>query len=153
MKTTQQKPTSITVTLTPLVAIGLLMTAITPIFATKDLPAAQSSRPGLKVVTKTMNVSGYCACSRCCEGWSKVYPRRTANGHIIRPGDAFVAAPRGVAFGTIMQIPGYNGGRPVEVKDRGGAIKGNKLDLYFSTHKEALIWGRKQVKVRVYEVK
>ena len=50
-------------------------------------------------------------------------------------------------FGTRMYIPGYGWGK---VTDRGGAIKGpNRLDLYFSSHKTALRWGRKKVKVQI----
>ncbi|MDD4026355.1 MAG: 3D domain-containing protein, partial [Kiritimatiellae bacterium] len=50
-------------------------------------------------------------------------------------------------FGTIIYVPGYGYGR---VEDRGGAIKGNKLDLWFPSHDAAKRWGRKRVKVRVW---
>jgi hypothetical protein len=50
-------------------------------------------------------------------------------------------------FGTIMDIPGY--GRGI-VEDRGSAIKGpNRIDLFFNSHQEALIWGRKKVPVKI----
>ena len=45
-----------------------------------------------------------------------------------------------------MKIPGYGWG---VVEDRGGAIKGDKIDLFFRTHKQALKWGRQTVKVQV----
>ena len=32
----------------------------------------------------------------------------------------------------------------------GNVIKGNRLDLFFSSHKKALEWGRRKVKVTVY---
>jgi 3D (Asp-Asp-Asp) domain-containing protein len=54
-------------------------------------------------------------------------------------------------FGKQLVIPGYAGDQKVEVIDRGGAIKGNKLDLYFSTHAEALVWGRQHLDVTVFE--
>ena len=52
-------------------------------------------------------------------------------------------------FGTVMYVPGYGYGR---VEDRGGAIKGsNKIDVWFSTEREALNWGRKKnVEVKVW---
>ena len=108
------------------------------------------------VYSKDMNVSAYCLCEKCCGRWAKVHPRRTASGHIIQPGDHFVAAPKSYPFGTRMIIPGYNNGQVVTVQDRGGAIKEgrdgqlDKLDLFYPTHKEALQWGRKTVKVKVY---
>jgi 3D (Asp-Asp-Asp) domain-containing protein len=46
-----------------------------------------------------------------------------------------------------MIIPGYGKG---VVEDIGGAIKGpNRLDLYFSTRKNALKWGKQTVKVKI----
>lgn len=57
---------------------------------------------------------------------------------MIKPGDRFVAADKRFEFGQMFVIPGY--GR-VPVLDRGGAIKNNKLDVFFPTHKEALQWG------------
>jgi 3D (Asp-Asp-Asp) domain-containing protein len=46
-----------------------------------------------------------------------------------------------------MYIPGYGYGR---VEDRGGAIKGHKVDLFFRSRKDALKWGRKKKKVKVW---
>lgn len=85
-----------------------------------------------------MRVTGYCPCSQCCGVFSDGI---TANNHPIQPGDTFVAADKSYPFGTEMMIQGYNTGQPVEVTDRGGAIKGNRLDLFFHTHQEALQWG------------
>ena len=96
--------------------------------------------------TVEMNVSAYCPCSKCC---GKYADGVTANGHKIKDGDCFVAAPKNYSFGTEMIIPGYNDGKVVKVLDRGGAIKGNKLDLFFPTHKEALVWGRQHITVKV----
>jgi len=62
--------------------------------------------------------------------------------------DGTIAADtRFYPFGTRVYVPGYGWG---VVDDRGGAIKGsNRLDLYFNSHKKALAWGRKTVKVRI----
>jgi 3D (Asp-Asp-Asp) domain-containing protein len=46
-----------------------------------------------------------------------------------------------------MHIPGYGYGR---VEDRGAEIKGNRIDLYFLSHRTALDWGRVQTRVRVW---
>ena len=94
------------------------------------------------VPTFTANVSAYCPCELCCGIYADGV---TASGHVIQPGDKFVAADPSIPFGTLLDVPGYG---IVPVLDRGGAIKGNKLDLYFDTHAEALLWGRKQLRVR-----
>jgi 3D (Asp-Asp-Asp) domain-containing protein len=50
-------------------------------------------------------------------------------------------------FGTILYVPGYGYGR---VEDRGGAIKGNRLDVFFKKHRQAEQWGRATVNVHVW---
>ena len=55
--------------------------------------------------------------------------------------------PRVLPFGTVVEIPGYGYGR---VEDRGGAIKGDRLDLWFPSHEAALQWGRKKLQVRIW---
>jgi 3D (Asp-Asp-Asp) domain-containing protein len=94
-----------------------------------------------------MRVTAYCPCQKCCGKYSDGI---TACGHKIQPGDTFVAADKQYAFGTEMLIPGYNNNQPVKVLDRGGAIKGNRLDVFFSSHEEALKWGVRDLDVRVY---
>jgi len=46
-------------------------------------------------------------------------------------------------------VPGYNNDKPIKVLDRGGAIRGNKLDVFFNSHQQALKWGVKYIDVRV----
>jgi 3D (Asp-Asp-Asp) domain-containing protein len=117
--------------------------AVEPSLA-QSAPARTTKTPQWKTVR--MLVTGYCACPKCC---GKSSDGITANMHRIRPGDVFVAADKKVPFGTRIVIPGYNRGRSVEVKDRGGLIRDNHLDLYFSSHKTAQKWGAKRLDVRI----
>jgi 3D (Asp-Asp-Asp) domain-containing protein len=96
--------------------------------------------------TVQMRVTAYCPCEQCCGEYSD---GQTASGHNIQPGDAFVAADKQYPFGTKMVIAGYNNDQPVKVLDRGGAIKANRLDVFFHTHQEALEWGVKYIDVEV----
>lgn len=98
------------------------------------------------VFVKTFRVTAYCPCNICCGNFADGF---TANGHKIQPGDKFVAAPKEYPFGTKMSIPGY-GVNTVMVQDRGGSIKGNRLDVFFPTHQQALEWGVRTVKVAIY---
>jgi 3D (Asp-Asp-Asp) domain-containing protein len=93
-----------------------------------------------------MRVTGYCPCEKCCGDSADGI---TANGHRIQPGDTFVAADRRYAFGTEMIIPGYSNSQIVKVLDRGGAIRGDKLDAFFHTHQAALEWGVRYLDVQV----
>lgn len=68
----------------------------------------------------------------------------TADQTIAGPGT--IAAPRNFKFGTKMFVPGYGCGT---VHDRGGAIKGDHIDVWFSTTQQANNWGRKHLDVEV----
>lgn len=103
------------------------------------------TRPQWKIVR--MRVTAYCTCPRCCGKFSAA--RRTADMHKIRQGDVFVAADKRHSFGTEMIIPGYNQDHPVQVKDRGGLIKGNRLDVFYNNHKVAKKWGTRYLDVMV----
>ena len=96
--------------------------------------------------TVRMRVTAYCPCLKCCGKYSDGV---TACGHKIQPGETFVAADKGYPFGTEMIIAGYNNGKPVKVLDRGGAVRGDRLDIFFHTHEEALKWGVKYLDVKV----
>ena len=97
--------------------------------------------------TVQMRVTAYCPCQKCCGKYSDGV---TACGHKICPGDAFVAADKEYSFGTEMIIAGYKNGEPVKVLDRGGAIRGNRLDVFFHSHEEALKWGVRHLYVKVH---
>jgi 3D (Asp-Asp-Asp) domain-containing protein len=92
-----------------------------------------------------MLVTAYCPCAKCCGSHAvgltaSGRPISAANGH-------FVAASAEIPFGARVTVPGYDRGRPVPVLDRGGAIKGARLDVFFATHDEARAWGRRWVLV------
>ena len=109
-------------------------------------PTASGARP--RVIW--MEVTAYCACKKCCG------PRAqgvTASGRpVSHNGGRFVAADtRLLKFNTKLIVPGYADGAAVPVIDRGGAIKGTKLDVYFASHQEARQWGRRWVPVTVLD--
>lgn len=98
-----------------------------------------------KTTTTTINgetykITAYCSCSKCCGKTTG----RTASGTKATPGRT-VAAPAKFAFGTKLNI----GGHIYTVEDRGGAISGNKIDVYVSSHSAALQWGVKYLPVSV----
>jgi 3D (Asp-Asp-Asp) domain-containing protein len=70
-------------------------------------------------------------------------PYTTASGKKVYEGG--IAADLSLyPFGTIMLIPNYNNGKPCTVIDCGGAIKGNKLDVFFFSTDKAIHWGRRR---------
>jgi 3D (Asp-Asp-Asp) domain-containing protein len=112
--------------------------------AATALPPAHT--PSIRIVT--MEVTAYCPCPKCCGPKAAGI---TASGKSVSyNAGRFVAADSSFRFGTKLMIPGYHA-QPVEVIDRGGAIKGNKLDVFFPTHEQALKWGRRHISVTVIE--
>jgi len=96
--------------------------------------------------TVQMRVTAYCPCKKCCGKYSN---GTTASGYKIRPGDSLVAADTKFPFGTEIIINQYNNGKPVKVLDRGGAIRGNRLDVLFHSHRQAQKWGVQYLDVKV----
>lgn len=96
-----------------------------------------------------MEVTGYSPDHRSCGIFADGI---TASGKSVwTNGMQLVAADtRHFPFGTLMSIPGYANDSVVPVLDRGGAIKGMKLDLLYATHERALQWGRQRVPVVVW---
>ena len=121
-----------------------------PTAAAISLPAATPAMVAPKVRTMLMEVTAYCACTKCCGPRARGV---TASGKRVNyNGGRFVAADtRLLKFSTKLIVPRYASGQPVEVIDRGGAIKGNKLDVFFDSHQEARRWGRQWLVVSVVE--
>lgn len=97
-----------------------------------------------------MEVTAYCPCTKCCGPQAHGV---TASGLPVTHNDGkFVAADTKVLpFGSKITIPGYGESASVPVIDRGGAIKGSRIDVFYPTHQEALEWGRRWVMVTVDE--
>lgn len=72
---------------------------------------------------------------------------RTSTGRIPVRGVAAVD-PRVIPMGTKVYVDGY--GYAVAA-DRGSAIIGQHIDLFFDTEREAVRWGRKMVRVYILE--
>ncbi|WP_052130298.1 3D domain-containing protein [Ureibacillus sinduriensis] len=80
-----------------------------------------------------------------CEGCSGT----TAIGIDLRsnPNQKVIAVdPNIIPLGSKVWVEGY--GEAI-AGDTGGAIKGNKIDVFIPTRNEAMQWGRKQVKLKV----
>lgn len=85
--------------------------------------------------------TAYCGCAKCC-GKST---GKTASGTTATAGRT-VAMSNSYSFGTKIEIQGMG---TYIVEDRGGAIKGNRIDIFFSNHQKALDFGRKTVYLKV----
>ena len=87
-------------------------------------------------------ITAYCPCAKCCGKATG----RTAMGTKATAGRTIAASGK-FAFGTKLNINGHT----YTVEDRGGAIQGNKIDIFVNSHAEALAWGVRYLPVSVAE--
>ena len=73
---------------------------------------------------------------------------RTASGVNVRPG-VIAADPRVLPLGTVVHLRAGSYTGTYTVLDTGGRIKGKRVDVYLPTHKEAMRFGRRQVKIKI----
>lgn len=92
--------------------------------------------------TRIFKVTAYCACMKCCGKTNGI----TASGTHATAGRT-IATSTQFSFGTKLSINGVT----YTVEDRGGAIQGDRIDVYFDTHEQALKWGVKYLPVKVVE--
>ena len=86
---------------------------------------------------QTFKITGYCPCYKCCGRTDGI----TASG-VKAKAKHTLAAPSKYKFGTRIYLEGFG---DYYVEDRGGAIKDNRLNMFFNTHQEALKWGVKHI--------
>lgn len=89
----------------------------------------------------TYTITAYCPCEICCGQWADGI---TASGEPATEG-VTIAASNELEFGTVVRIDGHE----YTVQDRGRAITGNRMDLYFENHDDALAWGVQTKEVEV----
>ena len=107
-------------------------------------------RPIRAVRMMVMRVTAYSpdalSCGDSADGiTASGYPVETNGGHLV------AADPALLPLGSLVSVPGYDGGDVVPVLDVGGAIKGSRLDVLFPTHERAMRWGVRELEVTVWE--
>lgn len=90
--------------------------------------------------------TAYCICYDCCRK-TPDHPAYgiTASGKRATPGRTVAVDPCKIPLGSIVIIDG----KEYVAEDTGGSIKGNRVDICFASHEEALQFGRRRVEVEV----
>lgn len=99
--------------------------------------------------------TAYCSCYECCAEWALNRPVDedgnevvlTASGERAEQGKTIAVDTSVIPFGSVLVIDG----REYTAQDRGGAIKGQRIDVYFDSHEDALEWGIQAHEVFVKE--
>lgn len=87
-------------------------------------------------------LTAYCTCSKCCGEWADGI---TYTGTEATPGRTIAVDPKVIPLGSTVVINGTE----YIAEDVGGAIKGNRIDVLFPTHQEALQFGVQYADVKI----
>lgn len=83
-------------------------------------------------------LTAYCPCEQCCgKSEESPYYGITAYGYTATAGRTIAVDPNIIPIGSEVII----NGRTYVAEDVGGAIRENRIDIYFNTHQEALEFG------------
>lgn len=85
-------------------------------------------------------LTAYCPCEKCCGKWANNRPNGVAVGAIgeeLKGGYSIAVDPKVIPYRTEVIINGHT----YKAQDCGGAIKGNRIDIYFENHQDALDFG------------
>lgn len=95
-------------------------------------------------------LTAYCSCSKCCGEWAECRPEGIvygASGEELIAGYSVAVDTSVIPYGTVLVI----NGQEYEAMDCGGAIKGNRIDIYFSDHESAVQFGVQYADVSIKE--
>lgn len=79
-------------------------------------------------------ITAYCGCEKCCGKTDRI----TATGTHAIEGVTIAVDPTVIPYGSMVDIEGIG---TFVAEDCGGAIKGNRIDIYFENHADALTFG------------
>lgn len=79
-------------------------------------------------------LTAYCACEQCCGEYANGI---TATGTVATQGRTIAVDPSVIPYGSEVIINGHT----YIAEDCGGAIKENRIDVYFDNHSDALQFG------------
>lgn len=106
---------------------------------TEPVTTTQTTKPKS---TSTFRLTAYCNCSKCCGKWAG---GATASGTMPKAGRTIAVDTSVIPFGTKVVINGHT----YTAEDTGSAIKGNRIDIYFDSHSEALQFGVQYADVQI----
>lgn len=89
-------------------------------------------------------LTAYCGCAKCCGIWADGY---TATMTLATADRTIAVDPKVIPYGSEVLI----NGKTYIAEDCGGAIKGNRIDVYHDSHAEALEFGVQYANVTIIQ--
>ena len=124
----------------PVILAAPVETVIEETEQIEEIPVEEIPVEEIQEVTETkeylgeFKITAYCPCSDCCGKWANGI---TSTGVTAIEGRTIAVDPKVIPYGSIVEIDG----KRYVAEDTGGAIKKNRIDMYFDSHKVALNWG------------
>lgn len=117
----------------------------TPVIQSEPEPIKEELPEPILVSLGEYMLTAYCSCYECCDEYALNRPIDEngneivigASQEVLVPGYSIAVDPRVIPYGTVVVIDG----KEYVTHDCGGAIKGNRIDVYHDDHKEALKFG------------
>ena len=114
------------------------------VYQTPEYPDEQSNDEFEYLIADDFKLTHYCHCALCCGKAGQP----TASGRMPELGVTVGVDSKLIKLGSYLriEIPDGNGGYTVyrakaRADDTGGAVKGNKIDVFVGSHQEALNLG------------
>lgn len=156
MRKRRYKPRFFVITTTAVILTGILAGNYVDKVCSENIAEARVVKPAFveEVVEEPELVylgehmiTHYCSCPICCDQYAENRPVDeygneivyTASGAIAEAGKTIAVDPEVIPLGSTVYIDG----KEYVAEDVGGAIKGNRIDIYSSSHDEALKLGVK----------
>lgn len=108
----------------------------------KEVDTNQAAQP---ISLGEFRLTAYCSCELCCGKWANNRPVDEngneivygAIGERLKEGYSIAVDPSVIPYRTEVIINGHT----YKAQDCGGAIKGNRIDIYFEDHQDCLDFG------------
>ena len=133
-----------------LLVIICMLAAYTACEGEQELPTIIEETYAEETPEDTWNALGefeltaYCGCELCCGAWSDD-KSTTASGTHAAEGRTVAVDTDIIPLGSIVEIDGHE----YVAEDTGSAIQGERIDIYFTSHNDALAFGRQSGQVKI----
>ena len=112
----------------------------------EDTPAEGSAELAIGEPLGEFRLTAYCPCMKCCGKTDGI----TSTGTLAAEGRTIAVDPRVIPYGSAVTIYFADGTvHTYTAEDCGGAIKENRIDVFFSSHDVARAFGVQSAMVYV----
>lgn len=114
----------------------------------EDKPAEGNAELTIGEPLGEFKLTAYCPCMKCCGKTDGI----TSTGTLAAEGRTIAVDPRVIPYGSAVTIYFADGTvHTYTAEDCGGAIKANRIDVFFSSHDAARAFGVQSAMVYVEE--